>query len=57
MMVLFPKMVLSASHGLNRIVTTLDEPLLRYRYLVGVLLAVTSYAFFRLALLLPMLRS
>ena len=53
LMFLFPNVVAGANRLLNRTVAALDEPLLRYRYVLGVLLAVAAYCVFRLAVLLP----
>lgn len=54
--VLFPHPLLQFSRALNRTLVTLDEQLIRYRYLFGVLLFVVSYLCFRLALYIPLLR-
>ena len=50
---LFPDGVHKLSGLLNRTIAAVDEPLLRYRYLIGVLSFVASYALFRLALWVP----
>ncbi|OGX38742.1 MAG: hypothetical protein A3C53_02670 [Omnitrophica WOR_2 bacterium RIFCSPHIGHO2_02_FULL_68_15] len=58
--VLFPHPLLAISQSLNRTLNrtlvTLDERLIRHRYLSGLLLFVVSYLCFRLALLVPALR-
>ena len=56
LLILFPRGVLRLSERLNRAIKVLDEPLMRYRYIVGLLAFAASYAFFRIALLLPDLR-
>ena len=53
---LSPTTVVKLSEVLNRTLHVLDKPLIRYRYLTGVCAFVASYAFFKLALLLPSLR-
>ena len=53
---LHPQGLVRFSGALNRTLAILDERLIRYRYLVGLLAFAGSYAFFRLALLLPLLR-
>ena len=50
---LSPNALVKLNEVLNRAVNVIDTGLLRYRYLVGVLAFVASYAFFKLALLLP----
>ena len=54
--ILFPQGILKLSAWLNRTVQMVDEPLMRYRYLVALAAFAASYAFFRIALLLPDLR-
>ena len=54
--ILFPEFLGKLGGALNRTVTSLDQQLLRHRYLFGILLFIVSYLFFRLALLLPSLR-
>ncbi len=54
--VLFPHPLLTISQVLDRTLVSLDERLIRYRYLCGALLFVVSYLCFRLALLVPGLR-
>ena len=54
--VMFPHPLLILSQTLNRTLVTLDERLIRHRYLCGVLLFVVSYLCFRLALLVPSLK-
>ena len=51
--ILFPHPLVSLSQALNRTLVALDGQLIRYRYVLGVLLFVASYLFFRLALLVP----
>ncbi len=51
-LVLFPHNLLETSRTLNRTLTVLDEYLIRYRYVIGLILVVVSYGLFRLALLL-----
>ena len=53
---LSPKSVLRFSEVLNRTLAVLDAQVVRYRYVVGLLAFVASYAFFKLALLLPSLK-
>ena len=55
--VLFPHPLAKLSAALNKTLTTLDGQLIRHRYLVAVVLFVVSYLFFRLALIVPDLRS
>ena len=54
--VLFPRPLLAISQALNRTLVSLDERLIRHRYLCGALLFVVSYLCFRLALLVPGLK-
>ena len=54
--VMFPHPLLTLSQALNRTLITLDERLIRHRYICGTLLFVVSYLCFRLALLVPGLR-
>ena len=53
--VLFPHPLMAISQALSRTRATLDDRLIRHRYLCGVLLFVASYLCFRLALLIPSL--
>ncbi len=53
MFFLFPGTLVSANRLLNRTLASFDEPLIRYRYVFGVMLAVAGYCVFRLAVLLP----
>lgn len=55
MFVLFPDALQRLGRTLNRTLATLDEQLMRYRYVLGLLLFVASYGLFRLALVLPTL--
>lgn len=52
MFIMFPGILLHASRTMNRTMVSLDESLMRYRYLLGVLCAVMAYGLFRMALLL-----
>jgi hypothetical protein len=54
--VLFPHPLLTISQALNRTLVSLDERLIRHRYLCGALLFAVSYLCFRLALLVPGLK-
>lgn len=54
--VLFPHPLQAISQALNRTLVALDERLIRYRYVCGLLLFLVSYLCFRLALLVPSLR-
>jgi len=49
--IMFPKAVVGLSGALNRTLGSIDESLMRYRYVLGALLAVVSYGVFYLALL------
>ena len=53
---LFPGWLLKLSSYLNRSMITLDQKLMRHRYLVGTLLIVSSYLVFSIALTLSDLR-
>ena len=53
---LFPHPLLTISQTLNRTLVSLDERLIRHRYLCGALLFVGSYLCFRLALMVPGMR-
>lgn len=52
--ILFPRVLQEASRTLNRTLTVLDDRLIRYRYLMGLMLVVASYSLFRLSLLLSL---
>ncbi len=54
---LYPNALLKVSNLLNRTMVMLDKELMRYRYVVGLLAFAASYAFFKIALTLPLLRS
>lgn len=56
LVVLHPKGVLRLSGALNRTLAVVDDRVVRYRYVIGVLAFVASFAFFKLALMLPSLR-
>ena len=53
---LSPHFLLEVSLRLNRTHGPLDQKLIRHRYLMGFLTFGASYAFFKLALLLPSLK-
>ena len=55
-LVLYPETMLRVSGLLNRTLTVLDQRIIRHRYVFGALAFLASYAFFKLALLLPTLR-
>lgn len=50
LMFLGPRLVVRLNDVLTRHLATLDQPMMRFRYLVGLLLMVSGYLFFRLAL-------
>lgn len=52
---LSPQSLVGLGHWLNTSLVTCDSWLIRHRYTTGVLAFAASYAFFRLALLLPSL--
>ena len=52
-LVLSPKALLSLSRRLNTTLLTLDEWLIRHRYVMALVAFAACYAFFKLALLLP----
>ncbi|MBI3321572.1 MAG: hypothetical protein HYZ91_04805 [Candidatus Omnitrophica bacterium] len=56
MLFLYPKGLVSLSNVLSRTIAVLDAPLLRYRYVVAAIAFLGSYAFFKLALWLPLIR-
>lgn len=56
MLFLAPKAIMKFSGLLNRTMTVLDDQLIHHRYVMGVLAFVASYAFFKIALMLPALR-
>ena len=53
---LYPDPLLRISMALNRTMAVLDQKLVRFRYLVGLLLFISSYLLFKLALLVPGIR-
>ena len=53
LLVLSPNTLLLLSRTLNRTITTLDEALIRSRYLWALLLVLAGYGLFQLALMLP----
>ena len=56
LMVLWPHSLLHLSRRLNQSIAALDEPMVRHRRLVALLLFAASYSMFRVALWLPMAR-
>ena len=56
MLFLMPKAIVKFSGLLNRTMAVVDEQLIRHRYVMGGLAFVASYAFFKIALMLPALR-
>ena len=56
MLFLMPKAIVKFSGLLNRTMAAVDEQLIRHRYVMGGLAFVASYAFFKIALMLPALR-
>ena len=50
LMFLEPRLVVKLNDALTRNLAALDQPMMRFRYLVGLLLMVSGYLFFRLAL-------
>ncbi len=52
-----PKTVVNLSQFLNRTITSVDESMIQARYIWAALLVLTSYGLFRLAVLLPTLKS
>ena len=55
LLILFPSALSKIGQALNRTLITLDERLIRYRYVAAIVAFIGSYAFFKLALLLPQL--
>lgn len=53
---LAPEAISKLDRVLGRTLVTLDKVLLKHRYVAGLLAFVASYAFFRIALLLPSFR-
>ena len=56
LLVLFPQAVVKLGSFLNRTLAAMDEPLIRYRYVVALSAFAASYAFFQIALTLPAVR-
>ena len=56
LLVLYPNGIAALSNVVNRTLDVLDRQMLRYRYVSALLAFAGSYAFFKLSLLLPMLR-
>ncbi len=50
LMFLEPRLIVKLNDALTRNLAALDQPMMRFRYLVGLLLMVSGYLFFRLAL-------
>lgn len=57
MLFLQPTAIMKLNELFNRKVGNLGEECVRHRYVMGLTTFVASYAFFKLALLLPSLRS
>ena len=55
MLFLAPQAIVKFGGLLNRTMAVLDGQLVRHRYVMGVLAFVASYAFFKIALMLPTL--
>ena len=55
LLILYPQGLLRLNESLNRTLSLLDQWLIRYRYVTALLAFIGSYAFFKLALTLPML--
>ena len=55
-LVLYPDGLMQIGNALNRTMTALDRWFVRYRYMTALLAFLGSYAFFRIALLLPGMR-
>ncbi len=55
--ILFPQALMRLSAVLNRPVASLDERLMLCRYLLGLVLFGLSYGLFRLALIVPIMKS
>ena len=53
MFVLFARPLSKLSEALNRTIMTLDESLMRYRYLIALALFVVSYGLFNLSFVVP----
>lgn len=53
---LYPQAIMKLSGFLNRTLTVLDQPLIRKRYFVGLMAFIASYAFFKLAFWVPLLK-
>ena len=56
MLFLAPQAIVKFGGLLNRSLAVLDDQLIRHRYVMGGLAFVASYAFFKIALMLPALR-
>ena len=56
MLFLLPHTLMKFSVLLNRTLTVFDDQMIRHRYVMGMLAFVASYAFFKIALMLPTLR-
>ena len=53
---LYPRALSQGNSFLNRTLVAMDDMLIRHRYVMGLLAFLASYAFFRLALMLPAFR-
>lgn len=53
LLVLFPKTVAQLNTAMDRTVRSVDGFVMRYRHLIGTLLLVAGYLFFRMAFTLP----
>ena len=54
-LILYPHAISTLSKVLNRTLAVWDHQLMRHRHILGVLACLASYAFFQLALLVPLL--
>lgn len=55
MAILAPKLLVAMNERVTKMLVSFDAPLLRFRYVVGVVFFVAGYLCFRLALLMPTL--
>ena len=53
LLILYPKVFVSMSRLLDRSISVIDGLVMRYRYVVGIALAISGYALFQVALLIP----
>ena len=56
MLFLFPQAMMKFNQTLNHTMVSFDKQLIRHRYLFGLLTFLAGYAFFRISLLLPVVR-